>query len=102
MSKSNNSLNASFSYILEETIINRFDQNFNKSMLQRFLTKEEITTLTIELLENNEWEIFETAVMGIFTEKKDQELLPNFFYSIGNFIDMDENDYDCGKTRVLS
>ncbi len=85
-----------FSDILKE-VIAEFDQAFNRVMLHKFLTVENISPLTVDLLENEEWGILEVAVIAIFTEEKDQDLLPILLHNVGEFVD---NDND-GKVKEM-
>lgn len=100
MFQSCNLPNSTFSAILEEVII-EFDQNINKVMLQKFLSCKTITPLIIDLLESEEWKIFEIAVVGIFTEKKDKDLLPIFLYSVGEFVNANDSNKNEIKETIV-
>ncbi|MGR3179341.1 MAG: hypothetical protein ACUZ8E_14935 [Candidatus Anammoxibacter sp.] len=75
-----------------ERLISQNNEPINKHILQKFLTIESLPTLTEDLIEDEEWNIFKLATVSIYLENKSDELLKDFFETIGTLLYQDDKN----------
>lgn len=68
-----------------EKLLSDYGNDFPKQSLKRFLSVQTVQEMTEELLEDEEWQLLETAISAIFLEEKDN-LLNELLGTFGNYI----------------